>query len=86
MQITVKTLIGSWQELPKRHILGKLSDPMNKRKLIDAFVDDFYQELKQARTNPDAFERASAKFENRHGFTDFDDYDQFRRKKKRSRR
>jgi hypothetical protein len=59
---------------------------MTKRKLIDAFVDDFYQELKQARTNPDAFDRASDRFEKRHGFTAFDDYDQFRRKKKRSRR
>lgn len=53
---------------------------------MDAFVDDFYKELKQARTHPDAFDRASDVFEKRHGFTAFDDYDSFRRKKKRSRR
>ena len=59
---------------------------MAKRSLIDAFNDDFVREIKQARNYPEAYERATEKFERDHGFTAFDSYDSFRKKRDRRRK
>lgn len=56
---------------------------MAKRTLIDAFNDDFVREIKQARNYPEAYEKATEKFEQQHGFTAFESYDSFRKKKER---
>lgn len=53
------------------------------RSLLSAFDDDFIREIKSARNYPEAFDKATEKFESSHGFKAFDNYDQFRRKKKR---
>jgi hypothetical protein len=58
---------------------------MAKRNIIDAFDDYFTKELKAVRRNEDAYDRATAKFEQQHQFTAFDSYDSFRLKKKRQR-
>jgi hypothetical protein len=54
-----------------------------RRTLLDVFNDDFARELNQARNYPDAYEKATEKFEQQHGFTAFDSYDSFRKKKER---
>jgi hypothetical protein len=56
---------------------------MAKRLLIDAFNDDFVRELKQARNYPEAYEKATERFEEQHGFVAFESYDSFRKKKER---
>jgi hypothetical protein len=53
------------------------------RTLLDAFNEDFAREIRQARNHPEAYERATRKFEDQHGFTAFDSYDSFRKKKER---
>jgi hypothetical protein len=53
------------------------------KNLLQAFDEDFIREMKQARSNPEAYERATQKFEQQHGFTAFNSYDSFRKKKKR---
>lgn len=55
------------------------------RTLLEAFNDDFSREIKQARNYPEAYEKATQKFEEQHGFTAFDSYDSFRKKKARKR-
>lgn len=57
-----------------------------KRSLLDVFDDAFAREIKQARNHPEAYERATQKFEQEHGFTAFDGYDSFRKKKSRRRK
>lgn len=59
---------------------------MAKRRLIDVFDEDFARELRQATNNPEAFDRATEKFEREHGFVPFESYDSFRNKKLRSRK
>jgi hypothetical protein len=49
--------------------------------LLQKFDEDFVRELRAVRRNPDAFERATQKWEDEHGFTPFESYDSFRRKK-----
>jgi hypothetical protein len=50
--------------------------------LLDIFDDAFLRELSQARNHPEAYERATEKFEIKHGFVPFENgYDSFRRKK-----
>lgn len=56
------------------------------RTLLDAFNDDFAKEIRQARNYPEAYERASRRFEQDHGFTAFESYDSFRKKKERRKR
>jgi len=56
---------------------------MAKRSLIEAFNEDFIREINQARNYPEAYERATEKFEERHGFIAFESYDSFRKKKER---
>lgn len=52
------------------------------KRLIDVFRDDFLSEIKTSKNYPEAFEKANAKFEERHGFTAFNSYETFRRKKR----
>lgn len=59
---------------------------MAKRRLIDVFDEDFTRELKQASNNPEAYERATQKFEKQHGFEPFENYDSFRMQKQRARK
>lgn len=55
---------------------------MEKRTLLEVFDDAFQSEIRQARNYPEAYERASEKFERQHGFiVPFNGYDSFRRKK-----
>lgn len=51
--------------------------------LFEAFYEDFAKEVRQSKNYPEAYEKASQKFENRHGFTAFNSYETFRRKKKK---
>jgi predicted esterase YcpF (UPF0227 family) len=57
-----------------------------RRTLLDAFADEFSKEIKNARNYPEAYERASEKFESNHGFQAFESYESFRKKKDRRRR
>lgn len=59
-----------------------------KRTLLDVFDVEFTTELRQVRRNEEAYDKATARFEEQHGFTPFDNYDSFRKKKqyKRKRR
>jgi len=50
--------------------------------LFEVFNEDFIREIRQARNNPEAYEKATEKFEQRHGFIAFNSYETFRRKKK----
>lgn len=54
---------------------------MEKRTLLDVFDDAFCHELRQCRTNPEAYERASERFEKEHGFEPFSNYESFKQKK-----
>jgi hypothetical protein len=54
--------------------------------LLDAFNDTFSRQINQAKTYQDAYEKASQQFEKEHGFTAFESYDSFRKKKSRRRR
>jgi hypothetical protein len=54
--------------------------------LFEVFNEDFSKEARQAKNYPEAYDRAIANFETRHGFTPFGSYDSFRKKKERSRR
>jgi hypothetical protein len=56
------------------------------RSLLEVFNDDFAKEIKQARNYPEAYERATQKFEQRHGFEAFESYESFRLKKSRGRK
>lgn len=59
---------------------------MMAKTLLQKFDEDFLKELRQVRRNPDAYERATQKWEDEHGFTPFDSYDSFRMKKQRKRK
>jgi hypothetical protein len=50
--------------------------------LYEVFSEDFAREIRQARNYPEAYEKATQKFEEQHGFTAFNSYETFRRKKK----
>jgi hypothetical protein len=50
--------------------------------LFEVFYDEFAKEIRQAKNYPEAYEKASSKFEERHGFTPYNSYETFRRKKK----
>lgn len=54
--------------------------------LLQKFDEDFLKELRDVRRNLDAYERATQKFEDEHGFIAFDSYDSFRKKKARNRK
>lgn len=54
--------------------------------LLQLFDEDFTNELKEVRKNFDAYERATKKFEQQHGFVPFESYDSFRKKKERKRK
>lgn len=54
--------------------------------MLQRFDEDFLRELRGARRNPDAFERATEKWESQFGFTPFESYDSFRRKKEWNRK
>lgn len=59
---------------------------MAKKTLVQLFDEDFAREMRQARNNPEAFDRATEKFERDHGFVPFENYDSFRMKKSRERK
>jgi len=59
---------------------------MAKKTLLDVFDEDFAREIRQARNNPEAYEKATEKFERDHGFVPFESYDVFRKKKERKRK
>ena len=56
------------------------------KRLIDAFSEEFFKELRQVRNHPAAYDAATEKFEKQHGFTAFDNYDSFRRKRDRKKK
>lgn len=51
--------------------------------LVEVFQEDFYREVRQAKNYPEAYEKAKDSFEKRHGFTPFNSYETFRKKKAR---
>lgn len=53
---------------------------------FESFREEFFRELKQARTNPEAYDRATEKFESQHGFVACNSYETFRRRNKRDRK
>lgn len=56
------------------------------RSLMEVFDDAFQREIKQARTYPEAYEKATMAFEKDHGFPAFSSYDAYRMRKKRKRK
>lgn len=58
---------------------------MSKR-LLEAFDADFVRELKYARNHPEAYDRATEKWEKEHGILPFEGYDSFRKRKERARK
>ena len=54
--------------------------------LLQKFDEDFLREIKQSRSNPDAYERITQRYEEQYGFTPFESYDSFRKKKQRLRK
>jgi len=56
------------------------------KNLFDAFNEDFEKEIKQIRSNPLAYEKATLAFEQKHGFTPFPSYDSFRKRQERKRK
>jgi hypothetical protein len=57
------------------------------KSLLEYFDDEFVRELKQARNYPEAYEKATQRFEKEHGFAvPFNGYDSFRLKKSRKRK
>jgi hypothetical protein len=57
-----------------------------KKSFIDALDDYFAKELKQARSNEAAYDAATQRFEEDHGFTVPYSYGSFRRKKERKKK
>lgn len=56
---------------------------MMAKTLFQVFEENFVKEIRQARNYPEAYERASERFEEQHGFTAFNSYETFRKKKKK---
>lgn len=52
--------------------------------LFETFYDEFSKEVRQSKNYPEAFEKASAKFQDKHGFPAFNSYETFRRRKKKT--
>ncbi len=75
-----------WTFFPNLFKLRKPTGKMRRRTLLDAFSEDFSREIQQARNYPEAYERATQKFESDHGFSAFDSYDSFRKKVERKRK
>lgn len=51
--------------------------------LLQVFDEKFTRELPKSKNYPEAYEKASEKFEQEHGFTPFNSYETFRKKKRR---
>lgn len=56
------------------------------RTLFDAFSEEFLKEAKNAKSYPEAFNKASDKFRMAHGFDAFNSYDSFRKRNERKRK
>lgn len=56
------------------------------KSVFDAFSEEFFRELKEARSNPAAFEAATKKFEDKYKLEAFTSYDSFRKRNERKRR
>lgn len=56
------------------------------KSMLDILDDYFYKELKQARTNPKAYEAATDKFEQDHGFDPGLSYRAYRSRKDRKKK
>jgi len=56
------------------------------KSVFDAFSEEFFRELREARSNPSAFESASKKFEDKYNLQAFPSYDSFRKRNERKRR
>jgi len=70
---------------PNRVILVKLFNPRMAKTVFEAFSEEFFRELKQARSNPAAYDAATAAFEKRYnGLQAFPSHDSFRKKLKRN--
>lgn len=54
-----------------------------RKSFVDALDDYFTKELKQARSNEAAYDAATQRFEEDHGFTVPYTYDSFRKKKRK---
>ena len=52
---------------------------------FEAFNEDFFRELKQARNQTEAYERATNKFEQQHGFVAVTSFDSYRKRRDRKR-
>lgn len=53
------------------------------KRLFDKFEEYFHDELKSSPTYTAAFNQASKKFEQQHGFQAYDSYDPFRKNRER---
>jgi hypothetical protein len=57
------------------------------KNVFDAFSEEFFRELKEARSNTSAYERATKKFEEKYnGIQAFTSYDSFRKRNERKRK
>lgn len=53
--------------------------------VFDAFSEEFFRELREARSSIDAYERATEKFEKKYNLEAFKNYDSFRKRNERKR-
>lgn len=53
------------------------------KKMIDAFREEFFEQVRTSKNYPEAFEKANKRFEERHGFQAFNTYDNFRKRKRK---
>lgn len=56
------------------------------KSVFDAFSEEFFSELKGAKSSPAAFEAATKKFEDKYNLQAFASYDSFRKRNERKRR
>jgi len=51
--------------------------------VFEAFSEEFFRELKEARSNPAAYDAATRKFEEKYDLKAFNSYDSFRKRNER---
>lgn len=54
--------------------------------LLEAFEEVFSKEVRSSRNYSEAYQKAASNFQNAHGFSAFEGYDSFRKKKERSKK
>lgn len=56
------------------------------KSVFEAFSEEFFRELRQARSNPAAYDAATKKFEEKYNLQAFPSYDSFRKRNERRRK